>query len=233
MTERGPGWRHDPLLGPRIVAAALVVGGGALVYHALQVGRTAGYTVVGPSSAPIFVSTVLIVLGLLLAIRTTISRDDDLAADVAEEERAAHWPTVGWLLLALVVYAIALNGAEVGPVEVPALGYVLATGAFLPLAARVLGSESPLRDVLVGFGLAIAVYIALFVWLERVVGDPFKAALAIVLSQMALVNVDFVLSGKRSLATAAASAVILCVSWSAVAWVYGRLNRLADDRGGI
>lgn len=159
MTERGPGWRHDPLLGPRIVAGALVVGGGVLVYHALQVGRTAGYTVVGPSSAPIFVSAVLIGLGLLLAIRTTVSRDDDLAAHVAEEERATDWPTVGWLLLTLVVYAIALNGAELGPVEVPALGYVVATGALLPVVARVLGSESPLRDLVVGFGLAIAVYI--------------------------------------------------------------------------
>lgn len=159
MTERGPGWRHDSLFGPRIVAATLVVGGGFLVYHALQVGRTAGYTVVGPSSAPIFVSTVLIVLGLLLAIRTTISRDEDLSAHVTDEEGATHWPTVWRLLLTLVIYAIALNGAEVGPVQVPALGYILATGAFLPLVARVLGSESPVRDVLVGFGLAIAVYV--------------------------------------------------------------------------
>lgn len=159
MTERGPGWRHDSLLGPRIVAGALVVGGGVLVYQALQVGRTAGYTVVGPSSAPIFVSTGLIALGLLLAIRTTTSRDDDLAAHVADEERATHWPTVAWLLLTLVGYGIALNGAEIGPIEVPALGYVLATGAFLPLAARVLGSESPVRDLVVGFGLAIAVYV--------------------------------------------------------------------------
>lgn len=101
-----------------------------------------------------------------------------------------------------------------------------------PVAAREKVS-APLLPLPLAFLIAIAVYIALFVWLERVVGDPFKAALAIVLSQMALVNVDFVLSGKRSLATAAASTVILCVSWSAVAWVYGRLNRLADDRGGI
>jgi hypothetical protein len=78
------------------------------------------------------------------------------------------------------------------------------------------------------FLIAIAVYIALFVWFERVVGDPFKAAMAIVLSQMALVNVDFVLSGKRGIATAAASTVILLISWSAVAWVYGRLKPKSD-----
>jgi hypothetical protein len=74
------------------------------------------------------------------------------------------------------------------------------------------------------FVVAIMVYTALFVWLERMIGEPFKAAMAIVLSQMALVNVDFVLSGKRGVATAAASTLILFVSWSAVAWVYGRLK---------
>jgi hypothetical protein len=60
------------------------------------------------------------------------------------------------------------------------------------------------------------------------IGEPFKAAMAIVMSQMALVNVDFVLSGKRGVATAAASTLILFVSWSAVAWVYGRLKRKND-----
>jgi hypothetical protein len=95
-----------------------------------------------------------------------------------------------------------------------------------PVAAReVVSVHLPLP---LAFLIAIAVYVALFVWLERVVGDPFKAAMAIVLSQMALVNVDFVLSGKRGIATAAASTVILCISWSAVAWVYGRLKPKSD-----
>ena len=111
--------------------------------------------------------------------------------------------------------------------------------AFLTLAAfyliGVLLSLDPVRagdapsgqllPLPLGFVIAIAVYIALFVWIERMIGEPFKAAMAIVLSQMALVNVDFVLSGKRGIATAAASTLILFVSWSAVAWVYGRLKR--------
>ena len=87
-----------------------------------------------------------------------------------------------------------------------------------PVAAREVSSVH-LLPLPLAFLIAIAVYIALFVWFERVVGDPFKAAMAIVLSQMALVNVDFVLSGKRGIATATASTVILCISWSAVAWV--------------
>lgn len=65
-----------------------------------------------------------------------------------------------------------------------------------PVAAREEASAH-LLPLPLAFLIAIAVYTALFVWLERAIGDPFKAALAIVLSQMALVNVDFVLSGKR------------------------------------
>jgi hypothetical protein len=96
-----------------------------------------------------------------------------------------------------------------------------------PVAAREVAYVH-LLPLPLAFLIAIAVYIALFVWFERVIGDPFKAAMAIVLSQMALVNVDFVLSGKRGIATAAASTAILCISWSAVAWIYGRLKPKSD-----
>lgn len=87
--------------------------------------------------------------------------------------------------------------------------------------------SGPLLPLPLGFVVAITVYIALFVWIERTIGEPFKAAMVIVLSQMALVNVDFVLSGRRRVATAAASTLILFVSWSAVAWVYRRLTPMS------
>lgn len=85
-------------------------------------------------------------------------------------------------------------------------------------------ASTQLLPLPLAFVVAIAVYIALFVWIERMIGAPFKAAMVIVLSQMALVNVDFVLSGKRDVATAATSTLILFVSWTAVAWVYGRFK---------
>ena len=43
--------------------------------------------------------------------------------------------------------------------EVPGLGYVLATGLFLPATARILGSRSPIRDTVAGFAIAIVIYI--------------------------------------------------------------------------
>ena len=73
-----------------------------------------------------------------------------------------------------------------------------------PVAAGDVPS-GPLVPLPVGFVIAIAIYIALFVWIEDAMGSPFKAAIAVALSQLALVNVDFVLSGKRGISTAAVS----------------------------
>jgi putative tricarboxylic transport membrane protein len=78
---------------------------------------------------------------------------------VAEEEGATHWPSVGLLVAVLVGYGLALDGFRLGPLDVPGLGYVVATSLFLPIAARVLGSEHLVRDLVVGIGLAIVVYI--------------------------------------------------------------------------
>ncbi|MGH2402620.1 MAG: tripartite tricarboxylate transporter TctB family protein, partial [Candidatus Limnocylindria bacterium] len=89
------------------------------------------------------------VLAALFALRTTLFPDADLAERAADEERATHWPTVGLVALALVVYALALG----------ALGYVVATGLFLPVTAWILGSRSPIRDIVVGVGLAVVIFI--------------------------------------------------------------------------
>lgn len=159
MNARGPSGGSDSLLGPRIVAGLLVVGAVFLLYQALQIGQVTGYNAVGPSSIPLAVSGVLLVLGLTLAVRTTLRPDHDLAERVADEERATHWTSVGLLLGVLVVYGLALNGFRVGPVAVPGLGYVVATALFVPMAARVLGSDHPLRDLAVGVGMAVVVYI--------------------------------------------------------------------------
>ncbi len=101
----------------------------------------------------------LFVLGAIFALRTTVLPDTDLAAHAADEDGATHWPTVGLTAVALVGYALALDGLAVGPVDVPGLGYIVATGLFLPVTARILGSRSPIRDVIVGFGIGIVIYI--------------------------------------------------------------------------
>ncbi|MGK2963695.1 MAG: hypothetical protein ACSLFK_16365, partial [Gemmatimonadaceae bacterium] len=56
----------------------------------------------------------------------------------------------------------------------------------LLLLDPVRGGDAPSAQLLplpLAFVVAIAVYIALFVWIERMIGAPFKAAMVIVLSQ--------------------------------------------------
>ena len=114
MDERGPTGPRRSLIGPRLIALILVLGGAFLFSEALRIGSVRGYQVVGPSTLPLVVSAALAVLGVALAIRTTVLPDVDLAERVAEEEASSHWPTTGALLGLLVIYALALNGFRLG-----------------------------------------------------------------------------------------------------------------------
>lgn len=157
--ERGPkGAEGGGLFGPRLVAVAILALAALLILAALGIARGGGYTVIGPTTIPLVVAVGLLVLGAIFALRTTVRPDSELAELAAEEERVTHWPTVGLAALALGGYALALDGFAIGPVDVPGLGYIVATGIFLPLTARILGSRSPIRDVIVGFGIGMVVY---------------------------------------------------------------------------
>ncbi|MDQ4035439.1 MAG: tripartite tricarboxylate transporter TctB family protein [Chloroflexota bacterium] len=148
--ERGPrGAQGGGLLGPRLVAIFLLALSAILIVSAIGIARGGGYTVISPATIPLLVSIGLLVLAATFVLRTTLLPDADLAERAAEEERATHWPTVGLVAVALVAYGVALDG----------LGYVVATGLFLPVTARILGSRSPIRDLVVGVGLALVVYI--------------------------------------------------------------------------
>ena len=118
--------------------------------------------------------------------------------------------------------------AIVGAFLALAVLYLAGVVLLLDPIAAVDAPTGPLIPLPIAFVIAIAVYVALFVWVEQRMPSPFAAAMTIAFSQFALVNVDYVLSGKRGLATAAASTVILFVSWSAVAVVYARLRTKTD-----
>jgi len=156
--ERGSRAAEHSLLGPRIVAGVLLGLGILLILSALGISRGGGYTVIGPATIPLGVAIGLLMLGAAFAIRTTVLPDVDLAASAADEERATHWPTAGLTLALLLAYALALDGFTLGPFDVPGLGYVIATGLFLPATARVLGSRSPIRDSVIGFAVAAVLY---------------------------------------------------------------------------
>jgi hypothetical protein len=90
---------------------------------------------------------------------------------------------------------------------------------FQPLAAN----DRP--DVLsippiVGFLAYIVLCVALLHWATRHLQSAYKAAFIIAASQFILVNVDYVLTGKRGLATAGASTLVLAATWFCAAWAY-------------
>jgi putative tricarboxylic transport membrane protein len=147
------------LLGPRIAAIALLALAVLLIVSALGIARGGGYQLIGPATIPLMVAIGLLGLSAIFVVRTTALPDADLAEHAALEDAVTHWPTVGLAALVLIGYALALNGFALGPLDVPGLGYVVATGIFLPLTARVLGSRAPIRDVVAGFGLAILIYV--------------------------------------------------------------------------
>lgn len=157
--ESGRPERHAALLGPRILAAVLLGLAALLIVSALGVARGGGYSVIGPATIPLVVAIGLLVLGAAFALRTTVMPDADLAELAADEEAMTHWPTVGLAGAVLVAYALALDGFAMGPLDVPGLGYIVATGLFVPVTARVLGSRSPIRDVVAGIALAVLIYI--------------------------------------------------------------------------
>ena len=127
----------------------MLVGGGLfLLYHAFQIKPAAGFVVVGPEVFPVIISLWLIGTGLVLALRTTLIPDWDMAYHSTEEGLATHWATVWAVGGLLVVYAFTL-----GP-----LGYIVATAIFVPACSRALGSQHLVRDAVVGLAVALVVY---------------------------------------------------------------------------
>jgi putative tricarboxylic transport membrane protein len=150
--------RRTSWLGPRAVAAVLIGLGITLVVQALGIAQSGGYRVIGPETFALVVAAAIVALGVVFALRTTILPDGDLGRRAAEEDTATHWPTIGLLAGLLVLYAVALDGTQLGPIELPGLGYIVATGLFLPAAARVLGSRHPVRDLVIGICVAVVVF---------------------------------------------------------------------------
>ena len=158
--ERGPkGAQGGSLLGPRLVAVALLALAALLIVSALGITRGGGYTVIGPATIPLVVAIGLLVLGAIFAAAhdgparhraCRAGRRGGARAPIGRRSASPPWRWSGTRSRS--------TASSSGPLEVPGLGYIVATGIFLPLTARILGSRSLIRDVIVGFGIGIVVY---------------------------------------------------------------------------
>ncbi len=104
---------------------------------------------------------------------------------------------------------------------------------FFEPIARADKPEGPIVPPAIGFFVYVALSIALFDWAARQMQNAYKAAFLIAASQFILVNVDFVLAGKRGLMTAAASTLLIAITWASIAAAYRffapKEDQISDD----
>lgn len=138
------------MTGARVFGGVLLALGVVAFVATLGVGD--GWAASGPRLAPAVSAVGLAVL----AAAFLIWPGDELAEHVAEASEGTHWPTPALLVALLFGYALVLE----------ALGYALATAIFYWLATWLLGSKSPVRDVVVGVVLGVATSFAFTEWLN-------------------------------------------------------------------
>lgn len=95
---------------------------------------------------------------------------------------------------------------------------------FRPVAEVLPPSEPPVIP-LVAFAIYVVLAVLLFEWTARRMSNPWAAAFALGAGQFILVNVDMVLRGDRAVITAAASTLVLAVTWASLAFVYTIVDR--------
>ena len=136
------------MLGPRIAGVAILALALLVVYQTVQIGAEEGYGPAGPAFFPLIVSVGLLFFGVLFLVQTLVRPDPILREHVAEEEEATHWPTVGLIIVALLVYAFLLDP----------LGYPIASAPFCVAVTRILGSRHLVRDIVIGVVVSFALY---------------------------------------------------------------------------
>lgn len=146
LAHHEPDHSSDSVVGPLLVGAGLVMLGGVLLTQVFAIDAD-GFSPEGPKFFPLVVLSLLTALSvvyLLQQVRAIVRHTETLPA-----EKFSHMPAAAALLGLLVVYAFVL-----GPV-----GYVVATSAFFVGAARTMGSRHLVRDLVVGVGLSLLVYL--------------------------------------------------------------------------
>lgn len=144
MSDR-PG--HGSVAIPFVAGTVLVTSGVVMLTQVFRIDAT-GIGPAGPRFFPLVVLTLLTLLSIVYLLQqyhAVAHRSERVPV-----ERFGHMPAAGMLMGLLVLYAFVLAS----------VGYLLATSIFFIGAARAMGSRNLSRDVMVGVGLALLVYVA-------------------------------------------------------------------------
>jgi putative tricarboxylic transport membrane protein len=139
--------------GPLVLGAVVLLAGLGLLAQAIGDAAEHGVTVDGPRLAPLIVTGGWVGLATAYLLQVWKAKP---AAESEEGAARASWFVPAALMAALVGYALVL--------EYTVVGYVPTTAVFFVVAARLLSSrpvrEVILRDVVVGLGLSLVIYLA-------------------------------------------------------------------------
>jgi putative tricarboxylic transport membrane protein len=135
-----------------VAGVVLVVAGVALFARALVVGIDRGITLGGPTTAPIVVTALWVVVAIAYLVTRVLAWRRLSSSPVVAD---ARWRVPFLLLAALVGYAVVLKYTVVG--------YVLATVIFYVACSLLLNTrpvrEVIVRDVIVAVGLSVTIYL--------------------------------------------------------------------------
>jgi putative tricarboxylic transport membrane protein len=175
-TRRSPS-PSDMALGVGVVALA-----GVLAWQASLIPASPLYARVGPTLFPWIIVTMLGLLGVALTWQ-------GFTGGWPHDEEAGAFDRRGFLYMALGLLAnlVFIDGMRVGVepavVPFPKLGFILASTLQFTLTARAFESTKPVRDLLIGFAVAVVAYVGFDQVLGYRIGsglveDRIQAALA-------------------------------------------------------
>lgn len=136
------------LMGARIAGIVLVLFGLVALYQTVGIIREGGLAPESPGVFPLVISAGLVVFGGVFVFNTFFRPDPALLETVAVENEKTDWLKFGLILAALIAYVLLLAP----------LGYILATTLFFVGAARAMGSQRTVRDLIVGLLFSAAIY---------------------------------------------------------------------------
>lgn len=155
MDDRRAG--HGPAWGDTAVGIAVLVLAAIIGWQTMLIPTNAIYAQVGPKVIPWMATAMLAVLGALLTLQ-------GLRGGWEHEQPGEFSPwSFAWLLLGLV-----LNVALIG-----VAGFIIASTVLFVCTALAFGSRRLVRDVAIGFTLALVCYVGF----DRVLGYKIGSGL--------------------------------------------------------
>ena len=106
------------------------------------------------------------------------------------------------------------------------VAYVAVTNLFNP-AMPAPAFEPVITDVMLSTALYQIIAVVFFDWAVQKTGQAMQTAWVIAISQILLVDINYVMIGRREMEPALISLVVIFVLWTAIAFVYDKLSDTA------